>query len=466
MQIQFFGAARTTTGSMHMLHIDGNRFLLDCGLFQGRRKESYKKNKNFPFDPKDVTALLLSHAHIDHCGNIPNLVKNGFKGTVYCTSATEELCRALLRDSAHIQEKDVQYVNKKRARKGLEPMEPLYTMEDAENSLYHFQGIYYRRPFHILKNTRVKFLDAGHILGSALTVIDVKENGNSHRILFTGDLGRKNMPILKDPEVPSGVNTLIIESTYGKRLHGDILETDKKLEKIINRVAERKGKIIVPSFSVGRTQELVYSIKRLVDEGRIPKIPVFVDSPLSVNVTEIFRHHYECYDAETRDLFLEGEDPFGFCCITYIRQVEKSKELNNYSKPCIIISASGMCEAGRILHHLKNNVEDPRNLVLIVGFMAENTLGRRIVEREPKIKIFGEPYTLKAEVEILNEFSAHADYKEILEYFTQLNKQNTIQQVFVVHGEESQSLAMAEKIKEIFKGKVFVPKPEEIFPIH
>lgn len=465
MKIQFHGATQGTTGSRHLLLIDDKQILLDCGLYQGRRSETYERNLNFPFDPTRITAVLLSHAHIDHCGDIPNLVKKGFSGSVYCTTATEDLCVALLRDSAHIQEKDIEYLNKKRARKNLEPLEPLYTMEDAERSLYHFQGVYYHRTFHVLKNVRTIFYDAGHILGSALTVVDVKENGREHRLLYTGDLGRKNMPILRDPEIPEGVETLIIESTYGKRIHGDIRQMDEKLERIINDVAKRKGKIIVPAFSVGRTQELVYSIKRLLDENRIPPVPVFVDSPLSTDVTEIFRHHYECYDSQTRDLFLKGKDPFGFSSIQYIRQTEESKKLNDFHEPCIIISASGMCEAGRILHHLKNNIEDLRNLILIVGFMATNTLGRKIVERESTVRIFGESYPLIAEVQIMNEFSAHADALELTEFVVNLNKANTLKQIFIVHGEEEQSSALGMRLSEIFEGSIIIPKQGETYSI-
>jgi len=465
MHLQFFGAVETTTGSRHILDFQGKQILLDCGLFQGHRKETYEKNLNFPFDPRGITALLLSHAHIDHCGNIPNLVRKGFEGTVYCTSATLDLSRALLRDSAHIQEKDVEYLNRKRARKNLPPVMPLYTLKDAEESLNHFHGIYYHRPFHILRNMVVTFFDAGHILGSALVVMDAQLEDGLHRILFTGDLGRRDAPILKDPEVPSNVDTLIIESTYGNRFHGDITQTEEKLEKIVNRVAERKGKIIVPAFSVGRTQELVYCLKRLGDEGRIPLLPTYVDSPLSTNVTEIFRHHYECYDEESRDLYLSGEDPFGFSSLRYIRKTAKSKELNDKEESCIIISASGMCEAGRILHHLKNNIEDSRNLVLIVGFMADNTLGRSLAERQDRVRIFGEPYSLNAEVEILDEFSAHADSRELLEYVEAINKSGSLKQVFVVHGEKDQSKALAEKISGKVQVKAILPRIGEKYAI-
>jgi metallo-beta-lactamase family protein len=468
MRIQFHGAAHTTTGSRHLLEVNGRHLLLDCGLFQGRRKKSYELNMNFPFNPATIDAVLLSHAHIDHCGNLPNLVRKGFDGPIFCTSATQDLSSALLRDSAHIQEKDIQYLNKKRIKKNKKPLKPLYTMEDADRCMYHFHGVYYKRAFQVLDNVHVRFLDAGHILGSALTVIDIDTDSakKPHRILFTGDLGRNNMPILKDPEFVDGVNTLIIESTYGNRLHRDIKNADDLLEKTINRIYNRNGKIIVPSFSVGRTQELIYSLNRLVNENRIPPIPVFVDSPLSVNVTEVFRHHYECYDSETRDLFLKGDDPFGFKRLKYIRKVEESKELNLFKDQCIIISASGMCEAGRILHHLKNNIENPANLVLVVGFMAANTLGRKIAEKEPRVKIFGETYSLNTEVMIMNEFSAHADADDLENYARKIMETGDLKQIFIVHGEEEQSMGLAARIRHFFKGRIIVPGPGDDFEIN
>ena len=465
VRLQFHGAVQNTTGSMHMLHMGDKKILLDCGLFQGRREESRERNLNFPFKPAEVTALILSHAHIDHCGNIPNLRKQGFDGFVFCTTATLDLSSALLRDSAHIQEKDIEFLNKKRARRGLPPLQPIYTIEDTEKCLYNFHGVYYHKTFHVLKDVLVTFLDAGHILGSALTVIDVRKNGHIQRILFTGDLGRKNMPILRDPEIPDNVDILIIESTYGNRFHGDIAQSDEKLAGIINRVVARGGKIIVPAFSVGRTQELVFSMKRLIDQKLIPPIPVFVDSPLSVNVTEIFRSHYECYGPEMRDLLLEGRDPFGFETLTYVRTVEESKALNDLKKPCVILSASGMCEAGRILHHLKNNIENPANLILIVGFMAVDTLGRKIAERQPTVRIFGEMYNLRAEVAIMNEFSAHADANGLPEFATAVSRQGDIKKIFVVHGEPDQSEALAGRLREILGMEVIIPRRNEIFDL-
>lgn len=465
MDITFLGAVRETTGSMHLLNFEGKLVLLDCGLYQGRRAETRTRNVNFPFSPDEVNSLVLSHSHIDHCGNIPNLVKQGFKGDIYCTAATRELAGALLRDSAYIQEKDVEYLNKKRERRNEELIEPLYTIEDAEESLHQLNGLAYRRPFHVLRKLRCEFYDAGHILGSALSVLEYTQNGHRRRILFTGDLGREGMPILRNPEIPEGVDTLIIESTYGARLHDDFATVEDELTAVVQKVYERKGKIIVPSFSVGRTQELVYCLKNLLIQKRIPPLPIYVDSPLSVNVTEIFRHHPECYDKDASRMFMSDPDVFGFEQITYIRDVAKSKELNSRQEPCIIISASGMCEAGRILHHLKNNIENPKNLVLIVGFMAHNTLGRRLADRLPEVKIFGETYKRNAQVKIMNEFSAHADQQELIDFTLDLQQKGNLQNIFVVHGEEEQSLMLRDQLKERTGLNVIVPEKGETFSL-
>jgi len=448
MELQFFGAAQAVTGSMHMISINGTKILLDCGLFQGRRKEAFERNRNIPFDPASVDALVLSHAHIDHSGNIPQLVKQGFNGSIFCTHATQDLCSVMLRDSAHIQEKDVEFVNKRHAKKGLPKVEPLYTMEDTEKCMQQFVGLGYHRPFWISKNVQVTFLDAGHIFGSAIVILDVEENGKKRRITFTGDLGRKNLPVIRDPEPVLETDILITESTYGNRLHDPIEDMKSTLRQVISSTTERGGKVIVPSFSLGRTQELVYFLHELFNEGKLPEIPIYVDSPLSVNVTEVFRLHPECFDDETRQEFLSNhQDPFGFFRLRYIRNVEESKKLNQSKDPCIIISASGMCEAGRILHHLANNIPDPNNTVLVVGFMAENTLGRRIVERQPMVKIFGEDVPLRAEVKIMNGFSAHADQNELMSFYNGIKKES-LKHVFIVHGEPEQSNVLAEKIKE------------------
>lgn len=466
MRIQFLGAVRSVTGSMHLLTINGSRILLDCGLYQGRRQESFERNRKLPFDSRTIDTLILSHAHIDHSGNIPSLVKNGFQGNIYTTPASRDLCSAMLRDAGHIQEYDAYYVSKKRARKGLPPVEPLYTIEDATASLRNFVSVGYDRRLPVAPGVTLHFRDAGHILGSAVTVLDIEEEGKSIRLAFSGDLGRKGKPILRDPQPVKDVDYFITESTYGDRLHDPIEMTDQALRKVIVDTYQRGGKVIIPAFSVGRTQDLVYALHRLTEAKRIPDLPIFVDSPLSVNVTEVFRLHPECYDEETQEFLAAGKrrDPFGFHRLTYVRAVEKSKDLNFLREPAIIISASGMCEAGRILHHLKNNIEDPRNTVLIVGWQAPHTLGRRLVERRPVVKIFGEEYNLKARVETINGFSAHADRNDLLNYVQQIGL-DSLRTAFVVHGEESSSLALADGLQEQGVKKAVVPHPGEEFEL-
>ncbi len=466
MKIQFLGAVRTVTGSMHLLTVNGSRILLDCGLFQGRREESFKRNRHLPFEARTIDTLLLSHAHIDHSGNIPTLVKNGFQGNIFTTPASRDLCSAMLRDAGYIQEQDTRYVNKRRAKKGLPPLEPLYTVEDGVASLGNFVGLGYGRPLPVAPGVTLTFRDAGHILGSAITVLDIEENGQHVRLAFTGDLGRKDMPILRDPQVAEDVDYLIIESTYGDRVHDPIKTTDEELRQVIVDTYRRGGKVIVPAFSVGRTQELVYALHRLTESQDIPSMPIFVDSPLSVNVTEIFRLHPECYDQELNRFVAAGRhrDPFGFHRLTYVRSVEGSKELNFLREPAIIISASGMCEAGRILHHLKNNVEDPRSTVLIVGWQAPHTLGRRLVERRPVVKIFGEEYKLKAQVKTINGFSAHADRRGLLDYVRQMGAKR-LRTAFVVHGEEASSLALADGLRHLGVENAIVPHPGEEFEV-
>ncbi len=460
MKLECLGAVRTVTGSMHLLTANGARILLDCGLYQGRRQESFRRNRNLPFDAAHIDALVLSHAHIDHAGNIPSLVAAGFGGNIYATPATRDLCSAMLRDSAHIQEQDTAYINEKRAKQGLPPVEPLYTVEDAIQSLQHFISVGYGRPFSVAPGVSVTYLDAGHILGSAVVVLDVEEDGQTRRLLFTGDLGRPDMPILRDPMATDGVDVLITESTYGDRTHPTREDQDRLLRDIVVETYRRGGKLIIPAFAVGRTQELVYAFHRLVEARRVPDQPVFVDSPLAVNVTEIFRLHPECYDEELRAFISHNghRDPFGFYRLRYIRLVEDSKELNFLREPAVIISASGMCEAGRVLHHLKNNIEDPRTTVLIVGWQAPHTLGRRIMERQPVVKIFGEEYKLKARVETLLGFSAHADRVDLLEYAQTLRNRGPVHSAFVVHGEEASSFALAEGLRQIGVQRVEVPE--------
>jgi metallo-beta-lactamase family protein len=457
MEIQFYGSVREVTGSMHLLGVGGKRILLECGLYQGKRQEAIKKNASFPFDPSSVDALVLSHAHIDHSGNIPQLVKQGFRGNIHCTHATQDLASLMLRDSAHIQEKDAEFWNKHAKRSGKPQISPLYTMEDAEKSLSLFVGVGYGRAVDVTPDVRVTFFDAGHILGSAIVQIDAKENGRSGRIVFTGDLGRKNLPVIRDPVQLSSADVYITESTYGNKTHDDILGMKAKLRDVVSGTVKRGGKIIIPAFSVGRTQEIVYFLHMLINEKAVPEIPIFVDSPLSVNVTEVFRMHAELFDSETREKFLDNrEDPFGFSRLRYVKTAEESKSLNGMKEPCVIISASGMCETGRILHHLANSIEDPKNTVLVVSFMAANTLGRRIVEKQPSLRIFGEEHPLRAQVSILNGFSAHADRGELLGYFGGLDGK-ALKQVFVIHGETEQSEALLSGIREKGMDKAVIP---------
>jgi len=435
--LSFSGAARTVTGSCHLLTINGKRILLDCGLYQGRRAEAALLNKTFPFDPREIDVLILSHAHIDHAGRIPMLTKNGFTGPIFATHATRDLANVMLLDSAHIQEKDAEYVSKTHAKKGLDSVEPLYTIADALLSMEQFQTTGYGRKIRVTESVDLTFFDAGHILGSALVVLDLHLNGSKQRLCFTGDLGRPNRPILRDPEFVGDVDVLITESTYGGRYHLEDVATLDKLEDVIKRTVSRSGKIIVPAFSVGRTQELVFDLHRLFDQKRLPKFPIYVDSPLSVNATQVFRLHPQCMDGDVRDEILQHHDPFGFESLTYISSVNESKALNTNNEPMLIISSSGMCEAGRVLHHLANSIENPRNTILITGYSAEHTLGRKIVEREPTVSILGDEYKVKAEVQVMNSLSAHADRKELLGYHSQFNA-SRLQTVFLVHGDFDQ----------------------------
>ncbi|MCB8965698.1 MAG: MBL fold metallo-hydrolase [Ardenticatenaceae bacterium] len=469
MQIQFHGAVRTVTGSQHLLTVNGRNILLDCGLYQGSRQQSYIRNQELPFDASTIDILVLSHAHIDHSGNVPNLVKSGFTGDIVCTYATRDLCSIMLRDSAKIQEYDIEFLNKKRAKKNLPPLEPIYDTADAVESLKYFIGIGYERPYRLLPGVTLTFYDAGHILGSAIVVLDIEdeETGQPQRLVFSGDLGRPGRPILRDPAFIDEADILLIESTYGNRVHAELEEASKKLEQIINETFKRGGKVIVPAFAVGRTQELVYRLHKLVEARDIPPtLPVYVDSPLAVDATGIYRLHPEAYDEEIAHFMLENRnsDPFGFELMRYTRSTTESKELNFLREPAIIISASGMAEAGRILHHLKNNIEDPRNTILIVGWQAPDTLGRRIVEKTPVVKIFGEEYQLRANVATINGFSAHADRNELLEWTGHMRKRPL--HTFIVHGEEEASLAFANSLRtEQGFDNVIVPELGQRFTI-
>lgn len=446
MKIQFYGGARTVTGSQHLLTVNAKKILLECGLFQGRRKDTYEKNKNFNFDPKEIDALILSHAHIDHSGNIPNLVKNGFNGPIYATSATIDLCKIMLKDSAYLQERDVEWLHKKRKNNNHQSAEALYTVEDVENSLNNFVPVEYNTATEIFPGTIAIFQDAGHILGSASILLEVEEGGRNIRFGFSGDIGRHEMPIINDPDYLRDLDVLIMESTYGNRIHTHSDEVEEEVAKIIREVYDRKGKIIIPAFAVGRTQLLVYVLHKLFDQNRIPEIPIYVDSPLAVNATKVFKDHPECFDRETNRVFLEsGDDPFGFGKLKYISTVDQSKELNDMHEPMIVISASGMAEGGRILHHLANNISNPKNLILFVGYAAEQTLARKIMDGMQRVNILGEEHSVKCQIKSMDYFSGHADQNELLDYLS-LNSKNRLKNIFLVHGEEEQALPLREKI--------------------
>src|SRR5579863_259466 len=431
MKLTFWGAAQAVTGSMHHLEADGKRYLLDCGMYQGHRKEAEERNRKFPFRVPSISAVILSHAHIDHSGNLPLLVKNGFSGPIYATPATVDLCRAMLLDTAHIQEKDVEFLNKRRQKRGEGVIQPLFTTQDAEKTLPLFEAVQYHTPKQLSPRLGYECFDAGHILGSSTILLHCQTDAGEVRLAFSGDLGRPNVPIIRDPEPMPPADYLILESTYGGRSHEDQGSVKKQLADVINQTARRGGKVIVPAFAVGRTQQLVLLLHQLTQENRVPNIPIFVDSPLAVDVTEIFRKHPECFNEQAGQYLNDGGDPFGFRRLTYIHEASESKKLNDLHGPCVIISPSGMCEAGRILHHLRNNIEDPKNTVLITGYQAENTLGRRLLEKLPEVKIFGESMRLRAAVESLQALSGHADQGELLAWMKPLAA--TLKKVFLVH---------------------------------
>lgn len=461
MRIQFLGATRTTTGSMYLLEVNGQQILLECGLYQGSRQQSIERNRNFTFDPSKLSAAIVSHAHIDHVGNFPNLCRQGFVGNIYCTFATRDLAAIMLEDSEQIQRADAEFVSKQRAKKGLPPVEPLYSAEDAQRAIQQFVTFNYDRPMPIAPGVTLTFRDAGHILGSAQVVLDVVEGARKFRYLFSGDVGRGDDEILRDPEPVENVDFLQIESTYGARDHAMKTDSIAEFTKLINQIHARRGKVIIPAFSVGRTQSVVYVLNKLTLAGKIPRLPIFVDSPLSVNATEVFRLHPECFNAETYRFLREQANPFGMESLTYIRELSQSMKLNDLTDPAIIISASGMAEAGRVRHHLKNNIGDPKNLVLFVGFCAEHTLGAQIRAGRSPVNIFGEPYEVRAQVTAIDAFSGHADRHELRRYVERLT--GDIKKIAVVHGEESQALAFVDTLKTMKpKAEVFAPVYQQV----
>ena len=447
MQLRFLGAAQEVTGSMILLELRQGSILIDCGFFQGRRQESRTRNRELPKEAVAADVVVLTHAHVDHSGNLPTLVKRGCRAAIYTTAATRDLCAYMLRDSAHIQEADARYLNRKyESDPDFEKIEPLYDEEDVVRALSQFVCIPYGHEVELLPDVRARFLNAGHILGSASLVLEVREEGQTRRLVFSGDLGRRGLPIIRDPEYPKPpLDYVIMESTYGDREHGKVEDMEKELERIVHETVARGGKIIVPAFAVGRTQELLYVLNSLMRAKRLPTIPVFIDSPLAINVTEVFRLHPECFDAETRAFQRAHGEVFGFEGVHFVQSREESMRLNTLRGPAMIIAASGMAEAGRILHHLRNHIEDERNTLLIVGFAAQHTLARRIVERRPKVRIWGVERELRARVEVLDSFSAHADRRDLLAYAQACGTE--VRSFFLVHGESEAQRSLADALK-------------------
>ena len=460
MHIEFVGAAQTVTGSKHVLATKHASVLLDCGMFQGKRRESIERNENLGVDARSIDAVVLSHAHIDHSGALPLLVKKGFDGPIFTTPATRDLCAVMLEDAAMIQQADARYINKliERDKVDMAPVTALYSADDVVRVLERMVSVPYGRRLTVAPGVETTFYDAGHVLGSAVTALDVEEGGKKRRVVFTGDLGRKHMPILRDPEIVEGADVLLTESTYGDRLHKPIGAMEDELAAVMKRTYERGGKVVIPSFALERAQEVLYAIRALKRAGRMPRMPIYVDSPLTVKITDIFRLHPECFDRETRALINSDESPFEDEDLRYVSDKEESKAIDASNEPCVIISASGMCEAGRIVHHLKATIESEKNAICIVGFQAPHTLGRRIVERRQRVKIFGVERDLRAEVATLNGFSAHADQQDLVTYASALRAKGALGRIALVHGEIGPQTALKAKLAEAGLGDVHVPK--------
>jgi len=464
MKIHFLGATRTTTGSMYLIEVNGHRLLLECGLYQGHRDETTRRNTSFPFDPREIDAVLLSHAHIDHAGNLPNLVKHGYAGPIHSTGATRDLCAIMLLDSAHIQEQDALFVSKCRAKKHLPPVEPLYRIPDAEKAVAQLVGHNYEATFSPVDGVNVTFREAGHILGSAQIILDVQEKGRKFRWLFSGDVGRGGDELLRDPEPVEDVDYLQIESTYGNRDHAIRTDADAMVGQYVNETLAQQGKVIVPSFSVGRTQQIVYVFHELICAGRMPRVPIFVDSPLSSKASDVYEKNLANLRPNLPAAFHDSKSPFVMNNLTYLTSAEDSKKLNDRHEPMIIISASGMAEAGRIRHHLKNNIGDPKNLLLFIGYCAEGTLGDQITSHKSPVNIFGEPCVVRAKVVSLDTYSGHADRSELKHYVQQLG--GNLRRIFCVHGEESQCLAHAESLRSLKPAaQVIVPEYQQVVEV-
>ncbi len=468
MKITFFGAAQTVTGSKYLIETGDFKLLLDCGMHQGKRDESNRLNKELPFDGALVNAVILSHAHADHCGMLPMLVGAGFNGKIYCTAATADIAKFIMEDTAGIFKEDAFHLNKHLAP-GQKPIEPLYTERDVKKTFGHFQPVPYFRLSQqwttLNENIRFKFYDAGHILGSAITLLEITEEGKTKRLIFTGDLGRHFLPILRDPEfVEESAETLITECTYGDRLHKPVSDLEKELKDIITTAVTNKSKIIVPAFSLGRTQELLYVLHKLLDEKQIPPLPIFVDSPLSQKITRVFGTYTSDFDDNFwKDFGEKGESAFLFDNLVVTKSIEESKSINDKQGPYIVIAGGGMCEGGRILHHLKNSIQDSNNIIMITGYQAENTLGRKLVEHVSPVNIFGQPHDVKAQIVVLNELSAHADQKDLLDYIAHVQG---LKNVFLVHTEMPKASVFKELVAKNYPSiNVQIPQFKEGFEL-
>jgi metallo-beta-lactamase family protein len=462
MKITFLGAARTVTGSQHLINAHGKNVLIDCGLYQGSPHEAYERNRSFDFDPKTLDAVILTHAHIDHCGNLPNLVKQGYEGPIYCTSVTAHLADLLMRDAGHIQESEAN-----EDEPGDPDSQPIYTREDAEKVKQYFLPTFYDTEFEVVPGIKASLLNAGHILGSAGVRLEVEPNGHkkTEKIWFSGDIGRRNLPLIRDPVLPSDATTLVMESTYGDKEHGDPLVAYDELRKVLVRTFERGGRVIIPAFAIGRTQEIVYDIHQMVERGEIPSVPVYVDSPLATEASKVFSEHPEYLDDEARAFLREsnGWSALGFDTLTYIESARESRTLNDRQEPMVIISTSGMLEAGRVLHHVRFSIEDPRNTILLVSYQAPHTLGRALANGEKQVRIMGREYQRKAEVAAISGLSAHAGQSFLLEYAEALKGQ--AEKVFLVHGEDRPAEVLQEKLKDKGLEKVYYPLPRQIMEI-
>ena len=463
MKITFYGAAQTTTGSMHLVEANGKRILLDCGLYQGHRKEAFEKNRNLPIDPKTIDYVIISHAHIDHSGNLPQLVRQGFKGRVFARQSTTDLCDIMLRDSCFLQKRDLEYINKKRRKEGKKLFEPLYEESDVEALMKLFVPTHMHEPREISRGITLEFFNAGHILGSALVQLDIKaDHGHNHRLLFSGDLGQPNQPILRHFEYPAGADILLVESTYADKFHPSADDVELRLEKYLKYIDRHNSKLLIPAFSVGRTQQIIYYLNKLKEKNKVPReVKVFIDSPLSQKATRIYGNRAEVYNEEGGRVSAEGKNPLEYPGMTFVGSPEESMALNETPGPMIIIAASGMCEGGRVLHHLKHCVQDPDNIILICGFQAENTLGRRVVEKKSPLKIFGEEVELKAQVEVINALSAHADRAGLMDWIGEVK--DNVRHAFAVHGEPEKVAAMQQILSDMGIRNAVAPMPGQTY---